>query len=141
MTRECPSPRYRAISRPSIRGFRSEMKLLDQGNGPAILLIHAFPLNGTMWRAQIAALTSRFRVLVPDIAGFGESQPPSPWTMDEMADDLHSLLYSLGIQTCAVAGVSMGGYIALPFWQKNPQRVTRLVLANTRARADNEIEK
>jgi pimeloyl-ACP methyl ester carboxylesterase len=117
------------------------MNALDRGNGPAILLIHAFPLNRTMWAHQIASLTSHFRLIAPDIRGFGESQPPSPWTMDEMAGDLHSLLDSLGIQTCAVAGVSMGGYIALPFWLKSPQRVSRLVLANTRARADNEAEK
>ena len=117
------------------------MNTLDLGNGPAILLIHAFPLNRRMWAPQIASLASHFRVVAPDIRGFGESQPASPWTMDEMADDLRSLLDSLGIQTCAVAGVSMGGYIALPFWSKYPQRVSRLVLANTRARADNEMEK
>src|SRR6516225_2939442 len=109
MTRGCLSLRSRRTSRPGIHDYRSEMNALDRGNGPAILLIHAFPLNRTMWAHQIASLTSHFRLIAPDIRGFGESQPPSPWTMDEMAGDLHSLLDSLGIQTCAVAGVSMGG--------------------------------
>jgi 3-oxoadipate enol-lactonase len=117
------------------------MKVFDQGKGPAVLLIHAFPLNRTMWEPQFADLIPHFRVIAPDIRGFGESQPPSPWTMEEIAGDLHDLLNRLGIESCAVAGVSMGGYIALPFWSKYPQRVRQLVLANTRARADNDTEK
>jgi len=114
---------------------------LDQGKGPTVLLIHAFPLNHAMWEPQLVALTPRFRVIAPDIRGFGQSQPPSAWTMDEMADDLNELLDNLNIKDCVVAGVSMGGYIALPFWSKYPQRVRKLVLANTRARADTETEK
>jgi pimeloyl-ACP methyl ester carboxylesterase len=117
------------------------MNTLDQGMGPAVLLIHAFPLNHTMWEPQLTTLTRHFRVIAPDIRGFGGSHPASPWTMEEMADGLNSMLDRLGITTCAVAGVSMGGYIALPFWFKYPHRVRRLVLANTRARADNETEK
>ena len=114
---------------------------LDQGKGPAVLLIHAFPLNSDLWAPQIGVLSSRFRVIAPDIRGFGESQPPSAWTMDEMADDLNDLLDKAGIEECAVAGVSMGGYIALPFWSKHSKRVKQLLLANTRVRADNEAEK
>jgi pimeloyl-ACP methyl ester carboxylesterase len=117
------------------------MNALDQGSGPAVLLLHAFPLDRTMWNPQIGSLKPHFRVIAPDIRGFGESQPPAPWTMDEMADELHSLLDSRGIQNCAVAGVSMGGYIGLQFWSKYPQQVDRLVLANTRARADSDTEK
>ena len=60
--------------------------------------------------------------------------------MEEMADELNGLLEELGIDDCTVAGVSMGGYIALSFWTKYPKRVRRLVLSNTRARADNEAE-
>ena len=117
------------------------MNCLDQGKGPAVLLIHAFPLNHAMWEPQLAPLSKAFRVLAPDIRGFGASQPASPWTMEEMADELNGLLEELGIDDCTVAGVSMGGYIALSFWTKYPKRVRRLVLSNTRARADNEAEK
>jgi 3-oxoadipate enol-lactonase len=94
-----------------------------------------------MWEPQLVPLSKAFRVIAPDIRGFGASQPASPWTMEEMADDLNGLLDELGIDDCAVAGVSMGGYIALSFWTKYPERVRRLVLSNTRARADNEAEK
>jgi len=114
---------------------------IDAGNGPAVLLIHAFPLNNTMWTSQIAVLSNRFRVIAPDIRGFGESQPASVWTMEEMADTINEFLDKLDVKDCAVVGVSMGGYIALVFWSKYPERVTQLVLSNTRARADNDAEK
>src|SRR5262245_36662125 len=94
-----------------------------------------------MWTSQVSALSNRFRVVAPDIRGFGASQPPSPWTMEEMADDLSELLDNLGIKSSAVVGVSMGGYIALSFWSKYPSRVRHLALCNSRARADNEAEK
>jgi 3-oxoadipate enol-lactonase len=117
------------------------VKYLDAGQGPPVLLLHAFPLNHSMWRSQIAALSSRFRLVAPDIRGFGDTQPPGPWTLEELADDLAELLQRLAINRCAVVGLSMGGYIALPFLEKYPNRVGALVLANTRARADNESEK
>jgi len=114
---------------------------VDAGNGPAVLLIHAFPLNNTMWASQIAALSGKFRVIAPNIRGFGESQPASSWTMEEIADSLNEFLDKLGVKDSAVVGVSMGGYIALTFWSKYPKRVRQLVLSNSRARADNDTEK
>ena len=114
---------------------------VDAGNGPAVLLIHAFPLNNTMWASQVAALSGKFRVLAPNIRGFGQSQPSSAWTMEEMADSLNEFLDKLGVKDSAVVGVSIGGYIALTFWSKYPRRVRQLVLSNSRARADNETEK
>jgi pimeloyl-ACP methyl ester carboxylesterase len=94
-----------------------------------------------MWEPQLPALSARFRVIAPDIRGFGRSRPASPWTMEEMAYDLNALLTELNVDACSVAGVSMGGYIGLAFWSKYPGRVRQLVLCNTRARADNEAEK
>ena len=114
---------------------------VSMGTGPAVLLLHAFPLNLTMWEPQFQPLSASFQVIAPDVRGFGESQPSSPWTMGSMADDLNEFLEKLGIDECAVAGVSMGGYIALSFWNKYPRRFRRLVLSNTRARADNDAEK
>src|SRR5262249_24993462 len=94
-----------------------------------------------MWASQVAALSGRFRVIAPDIRGFGQSQPSSAWTMEEMADSLNEFLDSLAVKDTAVIGVSMGGYIALAFWSKYPKRVKQLVLSNSRARADNDTEK
>jgi 3-oxoadipate enol-lactonase len=114
---------------------------VDTGAGSPVLLIHAFPLNLTMWEPQLEPLSAEFRVVALDVRGFGGSQPPSPWTMEGMADDLNEFLEKAGIAECAVIGVSMGGYIALSFWNKYPNRIRQLILSNTRARADNETEK
>lgn len=124
-----------------IRLKSGTLNYLDQGNGPAVLLIHAFPLNHTMWHPQVAALAPRFRIIAPDIRGFGESLPATPWTIEEMCGDLAEFLDNLNVKTCAVAGLSMGGYIGLPFCLNYPDRVRQIILANTRARADNETEK
>lgn len=114
---------------------------LDQGDGHAILLIHAFPLNHTMWQPQTAHLSKRFRIIAPDIRGFGESLPPAPWTMMQVCEDLKEFVDVLDLDNYAVVGISMGGYIALPFTFWFPDKVRQLVLADTRARADNEAEK
>jgi pimeloyl-ACP methyl ester carboxylesterase len=94
-----------------------------------------------MWAPQLAALKSRFRLIAPDLRGFGTTPVSGPWSLQEAADNLAELLDSLRIAECGLIGLSMGGYIALPFYAKHPQRVRQLVLANTRARADNETEK
>jgi 3-oxoadipate enol-lactonase len=117
------------------------MGYIDQGKGPAVLLIHAFPLNNTMWAPQIDVLANRFRVIAPNVRGFGESQPASRWTVEELADDLNEFLDKVGAADTDTVGVSMGGYIALAFWSKYPHRVRKLVLSNSRFRADNETEK
>ena len=112
----------------------------ERGKGPALLFLHAFPLDGTMWHPQLEHFSDRYRVIVPDITGFGASQPPSPWTMPQMGEQLLQLLDRLQIKSCTLVGLSMGGYVSLPFALNNPQRVERLVLAHTRARADTATE-
>jgi pimeloyl-ACP methyl ester carboxylesterase len=117
------------------------VNFLDQGEGPPVLLIHAFPLNHTMWQPQTAHLSPRFRVIAPDIRGFGESLPAAPWTIMQMCEDLKEFLDQLEVQKCAIVGLSLGGYIALPFTFWFPECVYQLVLADTRARADSAAER
>src|SRR5688572_8829267 len=113
----------------------------ERGRGPALVFIHAFPLDSSMWRAQVEYFSPRYRVITPDIIGFGGSQPPRPWTIAQMGDEVLSLLDHLAVEKCTLAGLSMGGYISLPFALAHPKRVERLVLAHTRARADLEPER
>ena len=94
-----------------------------------------------MWQQPVEFFAVRYRVITPDVIGFGGSQPSRPWTIPEMGQELASLLDHLRIETCTLAGLSMGGYIALPFALTSPSRVERLVLAHTRARADLETER
>jgi 3-oxoadipate enol-lactonase len=111
----------------------------DEGAGLAVIFIHAFPLNQTMWDDQVAALRSRFRVITLDLRGFGRSDAPAgPYSMDQMAADVRALMQALSIESAVIAGCSMGGYVALAFYRNYPEAARALVLADTRASADTE---
>ncbi len=110
----------------------------DAGTGPAVLLVHAFPLCREMWAQQVAALSDKYRVLTPDVLGFGGSPVPAGgWSLDAMADALAEFLTGIGVSGPVVfGGLSMGGYIALAFARRHPGRLRGLILADTRAEAD-----
>ena len=111
----------------------------DVGVGHAVVLIHGYPFNRSLWTEQTEALTSRFRVVTPDLRGFGESDSSEgPVTMNRMAQDVAELMDQLGIEQAVIGGLSMGGYVALAFVKQFPSRVKALVLADTRAQADTE---
>jgi 3-oxoadipate enol-lactonase len=113
----------------------------DHGAGLPILFLHAFPLNRSMWDDQVRALLSenRFRLVAPDWRGFGESDITAEVsTMEMFADDLAALMDSLGIAAAILCGLSMGGYVAFAFLRKYPQRVSGLILADTRPGADSD---
>ncbi|MFN2388069.1 MAG: alpha/beta fold hydrolase [Actinomycetota bacterium] len=109
------------------------------GDGAPVLLVHAFPLDAQMWEPQIEALGDRFRLIAPDLKGFGGSDAPqdrSLYSMDSYADELAGVLDELGLDAPVLVGLSMGGYIAFAFLRKHRARVRALVLADTRAEAD-----
>lgn len=111
---------------------------LDRGEGMPLLLVHGFPLDHTMWDAQIASLSARYRIIAPDLRGFGQSEPSDgAVSMQDFADDLAALLGELGVEEPVVlCGLSMGGYVALEFWRRHRRRLRGLVLCDTRAVPD-----
>lgn len=114
----------------------------DEGSGPAIVLVHGYPFNRTMWDEQAAALRNNNRVIRPDLRGHGESaSSEGSATMNLMAHDIASLLDHLGVSRAVIGGLSMGGYVTLAFYQLFPSRVEKLLLADTRAQADTEENK
>jgi 3-oxoadipate enol-lactonase len=115
----------------------------DFGKGPAIVLLHGFPFDRSMWREQVDFLSaSGYRVLAPDLRGMGENKGGDVIaTMDDMARDVSALMDQLSIDRAVICGLSMGGYVAFDFVHLFPSRVRALVLAGTRAPADNEQEK
>lgn len=109
----------------------------DQGSGPPLIFLHAFPLNRTMWVEQESRFSSQFRVITVDLRGYGESDAPlGRYALDQAAADVIGLLDHLSIRQAVFVGLSMGGYILFALYRKYADRVTGLVLADTRAQAD-----
>lgn len=115
---------------------RTQIHFADQGNGPAIVLVHGFPLNHAMWKRQVEALSKRFRVIAMDVRGFGRSAPTGPFTIETIADDVHALAEHLKLGTFVLGGLSMGGYVVLAYAGKYPATLRGLMLVDTRAEAD-----
>ena len=108
----------------------------------ALLLVHAFPVDGRMWERQVAALSGDTQVLAPSLPGFGGSDPAGEvMTMDAAADFLVAELDRAGVDRAAVCGLSMGGYVAFSLLRRHPERVAGFVLANTKAEPDDEAGK
>jgi 3-oxoadipate enol-lactonase len=114
-----------------------EISFIDRGAGAALLFVHGFPLDHSMWNGQIESLSAGHRVIAPDLRGFGQSSlDQDVVTMSQFADDLSALLDFLGIDEVTFCGLSMGGYIAWEFWRKYARRLRALILCDTRAAGD-----
>ena len=120
-----------------------EIAFTESGKGRPVVLLHGYPFDKSMWSEQIDAIAAAgFRAIAPDLRGLGETKSSSEVaTMDEMARDVTALLDDLKIEDAVICGLSMGGYVAFEFMHLFPGRVRGLVLAGTRAPADNEHEK
>ena len=111
-----------------------EIAWQSRGSGPALLLVHAFPLDARMWRHAADRLSERYRVITMDVRGFGSSTGAG--SIADVADDAAAVLDELGVPMAAIGGCSMGGYVALAFAARHPVRMGALVLSDTRASAD-----
>jgi 3-oxoadipate enol-lactonase len=106
----------------------------EAGKGPAVVLIHGHPFNRSMWAPQVAALRDSYRVIVPDLRGYGESPVTrGVVTMAELAADIRRLLDRLGIQAAALAGLSMGGLVMMELAAAEPGRWSALCFIATTA--------
>jgi pimeloyl-ACP methyl ester carboxylesterase len=103
-----------------------------------LVLLHGFPLHGGMWQAQREALASAgWEVIVPDQRGFGRSPEAGPFTIAQLADDVHdALVQGRGLGKIVLAGLSMGGYVALAYAKKYAQTLRGLILLDTKAAGD-----
>ncbi|HET7458450.1 MAG TPA: alpha/beta fold hydrolase [Gemmatimonadaceae bacterium] len=110
----------------------------DVGGGVPLVLLHGFPHDRSLWAPQRNGLVDRARCITPDLRGFGGTPAEPPFTIDRYADDVVCLLNALGVERAVVGGLSMGGYVALALWRRHRARVRGLVLADTRAGADDD---
>ncbi|MCZ2341018.1 MAG: alpha/beta hydrolase [Bacteroidales bacterium] len=110
----------------------------ERGRGTPVVLLHAFPQSHEMWIPQITALSDQYRIIAPDLPGFGGSSlPQEGWTVESAADRIADFLSGIGLtEPVVLGGLSMGGYVALAFARRHPDRLRGLILADTRAEAD-----
>lgn len=107
-----------------------------------IVLLHGFPFTSSSWDDQNAEFGGEHTVLAPDLRGHGNGpEDQAPWFMHQYVEDLRNLLDQKNIRKAVVCGLSMGGYIALHFAQKYPERLTALVLCDTQAGPDSNEAK
>ena len=124
---------------PSAQINNLNIAYTDTGIGRPVVLIHGYPFNRSLWTEQLMVLSTRYRVIAPDLRGFGDSDAaPGTATMNLLAQDIAQLMDHLEIPRAAIGGLSMGGYVALAFYKQFPSRVRAFVLGDTRAQADTE---
>lgn len=113
------------------------------GRGTPIVFLHGFPFDRTMYSFVAPLLSDKCRVIVPDLPGFGESrfssgEIPDQFRMEDYADGLASLLDELEEAKAVICGLSMGGYIAMQFFRRHPDRLLGLIFCDTRSTPDTE---
>ncbi|MGN6392746.1 MAG: alpha/beta fold hydrolase [Gemmatimonadales bacterium] len=129
-----PRPGAGGAQRLTVNGVSLAVEVC--GDGPAILFVHGYPFNRTVWTDQLEQLDG-YRRIAPDLRGMGESDAPDlGYAMSTYAADLAALLDVLGEQEVVLCGLSMGGYVAFEFVRHWRDRVRGLILVDTRAEAD-----
>ncbi|MBA3243930.1 MAG: alpha/beta fold hydrolase [Actinobacteria bacterium] len=124
------------------RRSASSLAFEDRGEGPAVVLVHGHPFDRSMWAPQQEPLGRSFRVIAPDLRGYGQSPATSGTvTMRQLASDVEALLDDLGVESAAVVGLSMGGLVAMELAIASPDRWWALGLVATTAEPVTEAER
>jgi pimeloyl-ACP methyl ester carboxylesterase len=122
---------------PTFRSSDAQLFYEVGGNGPDVVLLHPFPLNHRFWTPVAEQLSTRYRLIMPDLRAHGESElGDGPATMQKLAADLAALCREERITKAFFVGVSIGGYTLFEFWRRYREHVAALVLSNTRASAE-----
>jgi len=108
-----------------------------RGSGPPVVLLHPFPCHHEFWNPVAEALDSRYRLILPDLRGHGDSEiGEGPALMQKHVGDVARVLDAAGVAKAAFVGCSIGGYILFEFWRRFRERVTSLALCDTRPQSD-----
>lgn len=119
-----------------------QIAYVRRGSGKPLVLVHGYPLDRTIWDEVVPLLENDFELILPDLRGFGQSEVVErQYKISDMAADIAGLLDQLGIEKTAIAGHSMGGYVALAFARAYPERVLGLGLVASQAPADSPERK
>jgi 3-oxoadipate enol-lactonase len=120
-----------------IKSGDAEIVYWSIGDGPPVILLHPFPVNHEFWLPVAERLATRYRVVMPDLRGHGDSGVgEGPATMEKHAADIARVMDDAEIGRAPLVGVSIGGYTLFEFWRNHRGRVAALGLFNTKAPAD-----
>ena len=111
------------------------------GSGKAVVLVHGFGEDGSIWQQQVQALQNTFKVIVPYLPGSGASELQPDMSMEGLAQSVKAVLEAEGITECAMIGHSMGGYVTLAFAEKWGKNLRGFGLFHSTAFADSEEKK
>lgn len=109
------------------------VRWFERGEGPVLLCLHGFPELSVSWRHQLAALSDHYRVVVPDMRGYGGTDAPLParaYTLEHLCSDADGLIRVLGVQDVHLLGHDWGGAVAWDFAWRFPQRVRSITVLN-----------
>lgn len=107
------------------------------GDGPSVVLLHPFPADHEFWLPVAQSLSTRYRLIMPDLRGHGDSDiGEGPATMAKHAADIARVMDDADVGRAPIVGVSIGGYALFEFWRQQRGRVAALGLCNTKAPAD-----
>jgi pimeloyl-ACP methyl ester carboxylesterase len=115
----------------------STVEARELGSGPAVVLLHGYPLDGAMWSGVARLLSENFRVVKPDLPGRGDTPAPPGPGIEGYADFVEAILAELS-SAAGLAGFSMGGYVALAVAKRRPRNLAALALVDTKASADTD---
>jgi len=120
-----------------VRSVDAEIVYRMLGDGPPVVLLHPFPVNHEFWLPIAEPLSTRYRVILPDLRGHGDSEiGDGPATMDKHAADITRVMDDADVGRAPLIGVSIGGYTMFEFWRQYRGRAAAFVLCNTKAPAD-----
>src|SRR5271169_6718703 len=120
-----------------IKSGDAEIVYWSLGDGSPVVLLHPFPVHHEFWLPVAEVLATRYRLILPDLRGHGESEVgEGPATMEKHAADIARIMDDANIGRAPLIGVSIGGYALFEFWRKYRGRVAGLGLCNTKATAD-----
>ncbi len=138
-----PAARVQAQAQSgSVKSGSATIAYRVQGHGPAMMLIHGFPLSGELFAKNRALLARRYTVVTPDLRGFGSSTTPDTKGGVELyAKDMLAVMDHLNIKKAIVGGMSMGGPVALEMYREAPTRFRGLMLIDSTTSPANDVEK
>ena len=122
---------------PTLRSGDADIAYQIEGSGPPVVLLHPFPVHREFWNPVVPVLSSRYRVLRPDLRGHGDSEiGEGPAFMSKHAADLARMMDAEDIGKAVLVGCSIGGYILFEFWRRHRSRVSALAICDSRPQPD-----